>query len=167
MSPLDPPRTSTPRYLLVGVLAVLYGAFLALVAFWPTPIDDPVADLLKRLISELHERGMPSFIDYRFVEFLGNVALFVPIGALIGLALPRRRWVAMLLCGPALSTAVELVQRHFLSDRYASLSDIIANSIGSTLGVLIALAVRGLVEYRDGRVIARHEARADLIDSTS
>lgn len=161
------PSTSGPRHLLVWCLSLGYGSFVALVAFWPSPIDRPVAGLLDRVIAELHERGVPAFIDYAFVEFCANVVLFVPLGVLFGLALPVRWWVPMLLCGPAVSTGIELVQRQALSERYASVTDVVANSVGATAGVLIALLVRAAVASRDARVIARHDASRQLIDSRS
>ena len=159
------PSTSGPRHILVWVLAVGYGAVLAVVAFWPTPIDQPVAGLLDRVIGALHERGMPAFIDYDFVEFVANVALFVPIGIAFGLALPTRWWLAMLLSGPVLSAAIEVAQRELLSERYASVADVVANTVGATLGVGVALAVRASVAYRDRRLIARYEAQKHLLGS--
>lgn len=161
------PSTSGPRHFLVWCLGLGYGTLFALIVLWPSPIDRPVAGLLDRVIAELHERGVPSFIDYGFVEFSANIALFVPLGVLFGLALPVRWWAAMLLCGPALSAVVELLQGQMLSERYANVTDIVANSIGSVIGVLVALLVRAAVSARDARVIARRDASRQLLDSTS
>ncbi len=158
-----PPRTSGPRHFLVWLLAVGYGGFVAFVVFWPSPIDRPVAGLLDRVIAELHERGVPGFIDYAFIEFSANVALFVPLGILFGLALPMTWWAVMVLLGPALSGLIELVQSVVLAERYASVHDVIANSVGATIGVLLALVLRALVAQRDDRVIERHEfARTEV-----
>jgi len=153
-------RTSGPRAAAVWLLAIGYGGFLAFVVFWPSPIDRPVAGLLTRVIQELHERGVPAFIDYGFIEFSANILLFVPVGLLFGLALPLSWWAVMLLCGPVVSAGIELAQRQLLAARYATVEDVIANSIGATIGVLVALILRVLVAYRDERVIARHESRA-------
>lgn len=141
------------------MLAIGYGIFLALVVFWPSPIDRPVAGMLERVISELHERGVPAFVDYSFIEFTANVALFVPVGFLFGLMLPMRWTVIALLLGPALSGAIEVAQHVLLAERYSTISDIVANSIGSTLGVMVAVTVRAIVAVRDDKVIARHEAQ--------
>ena len=99
------------------------------------------------------------------VEFVANVALFVPIGIAFGLALPTRWWLAMLLSGPVLSAAIEVAQRELLSERYASVADVVANTVGATLGVGVALAVRASVAYRDRRLIARYEAQKHLLGS--
>lgn len=154
------PRTSGPRHFLVWLLAIGYGAFLAFVVLWPSPIDQPVAGLLNRAIAELHERGVPAFVDYEFIEFAANIALFVPVGLLFGLALPMSWWAAMLMLGPALSGVIELLQRELLEARYATVSDVVANSIGATIGVFLMLALRAAVAQRDQQVIARHEALA-------
>ncbi|WP_448263196.1 VanZ family protein [Microbacterium aurum] len=152
------------RHTLVAVLAVCYGAFLAFVVFWPTPIDRPVAGLIARLIAELHERGVPAFIGYGFIEFAANVAMFIPVGIAFSLAVPVRWWFVTLLCGPALSVVIELTQRQLFSERYASIGDVVANSIGATVGVCLALAVRAAVAHRDRLVIARHEALTRRLD---
>ncbi|MGV9194703.1 VanZ family protein [Microbacterium sp. MC2] len=153
----SPPSTSGPRHFLVRLLAVGYGGFVAFVVFWPSPIDRPVAGMLDRVIAELHERGVPGFVDYAFIEFSANVALFIPLGILFGLALPMTWWAVMLLLGPALSGFIELVQSVVLAERYASVHDVIANSIGATIGVLLALTLRAVVAQRDDRVIERWE----------
>jgi len=151
------PRTSGARHVIVALLAVGYGVFLAFVVFWPSPIDRPVAGLLNRVIEELHERGVPLFVDYAFIEFSANVLLFLPVGFVFGLLVPLKRWPVALLLGPALSAGIELAQRYLLEERYATVNDIIANSLGATLGVLLAVGMRAVVAARDHAVIARHE----------
>lgn len=147
---------------MVWSLAVIYGVFLAFVVFWPTPIDRPVRSLLDRVIEELHERGVPTFVDYSVIEFAANIVLFIPVGILLGLAIPVRWSILTLLLGPALSGSIEFAQSQLLDERYATVSDVIANSTGSTIGVLIALTLRALVATRDVRVIARYEAEREF-----
>jgi len=142
---------------MIAVLAMGYGAFLAFVVFWPSPIDAPVHGLLVRAISELHERGVPAFVDYPFIEAFANILLFVPVGLLFGLLVPLRFWPIALLLGPALSGVIEVAQRYALEARYSSVYDVIANSIGATIGVLAAVILRAVVKARDERVIERHE----------
>jgi len=153
------PSTSGPRHAVIGMMALGYGAFLAFVVFWPSPIDAPVEGLLDRAISELHERGVPTFIDYTFIESFANVLLFIPVGFLFGLIVPLRWWPVALLLGPALSVGIELIQRHLLDARVSTVDDVIANSIGATIGVLIAAIIRAVVRARDEKVIERHEAQ--------
>lgn len=152
------PSTSGPRYAIIAALAVGYGTFLAFVVFWPSPIDQPVQSLLARAIAELHERGVPTFVDYAFIEAAANVLLFIPVGLLFGLLLPLRWWPVALLLGPALSGVIEVAQRYLLEERYSTIHDVIANSIGATIGVSLAVVLRAIVNARDDKVIERYEA---------
>lgn len=76
-----------------------------------------------------------------------NVAAFVPLGwllarggiDLIASALPRVL-IASALCG-GLSLGVETVQ-YFLTSRYSSLIDVLANSLGALAGAVVALGWR-------------------------
>nr|WP_302182847.1 VanZ family protein [Microbacterium hominis] len=137
-----------------------YGTFLAFVVFWPSPIDQPVEGLLDRAISEMHERGVPAAVDYSFIEFTANIGLFIPVGVLFGLLFPLRWSALALLGGPVLSVLIELAQRQLLEARYATLGDVIANSIGATIGVLLTMILRAVVAARDEKVIARYRAIA-------
>lgn len=152
------PSTSGPRRAIIATMMLAYGTFLAFVVFWPSPIDAPVQGLLERAISELHERGVPTFIDYGFIESFANMLLFIPVGFLFGLMMPLPWWPVALLLGPALSGGIELAQRYLLEARYATVQDIIANSIGATIGVLIAVFIRAVVKARDEKVIERYVA---------
>lgn len=152
------PSTSGPRHAIIATMALGYGVFLAFVVFWPSPIDPPVQGLLERAISELHERGVPTFIDYVFIESFANVLLFVPVGFLFGLMVPLRWWPIALLLGPALSATIEVAQRFVLDERVSTVHDVIANSLGATAGVLIAVVIRAVVKARDDKVVERHEA---------
>ncbi|MFD4959663.1 VanZ family protein [Microbacterium sp. NPDC058389] len=152
------PSTSGPRHAIILLMALGYGVFLAFMVFWPSPIDEPIQGLLERAISELHERGVPGFIDYDFIESFSNVLLFIPVGFLFALMVPLRWWPVALLLGPALSVGIELIQRYLLDARVSTVDDVIANSIGATIGVLLAVVIRAVVKARDEKVIERHEA---------
>lgn len=157
------PSTSGIRWAIVWLLLLTFGVLIAFVVFWPSPIDASMEREITRLIEELHERGVPSFVDYNVIEFSANIAMFVPVGLLLGLAIPVRWCILAFVLGPALSAAVEFTQMQVLDARVASPYDVIANSIGATLGVLVALAVRGLVALRDSRVIERYEAEQRMV----
>lgn len=152
------PSTSGARRAIIAFLAIGYGAFLAFVVFWPSPIDKPVAAQLSKAIALMHRHGVPAFVDYGFIEFTANIALFIPVGLLFGLMIPLRWWPVALVLGPLLSAGIEFAQGMLLSERYSSMYDVIANSIGATIGVMAAVLLRAAVRARDEQVIARHEA---------
>lgn len=74
-------------------------------------------------------------------EMAFNVALFVPVGVLAALLIPRRRWPLALIAGFAFTTVIELVQVP-LGDRISDPRDLVMNTGGAVFGVLLVLAAR-------------------------
>ncbi|MFD1720852.1 VanZ family protein [Amnibacterium endophyticum] len=141
------------RVRFVTVLALMYVGVVLLVTLWPTTVDRGLDPYIERFLQELHERGVPRFIDYGFVEFAANIVFFVPVGFLGGLLLPLRfSWLAVI-AGGLFSAAIETTQLLLLPGRVASLADVVANTSGALIGFLVALAVRLLILHRDVLVI--------------
>ena len=115
---------------------------LAFVAFWPSPIDQPVQGDLAKILKFLHTRGIPAWFNYKFVEAAANVALFIPLGAVASLAFPAKRWWQIGSFGLIVSGCMELGQLLFLDNRYASPQDLVTNTGGAVIGTLLALVVR-------------------------
>lgn len=144
-TPVDP----APRHrgALVAAL-VAYGVFLALVLGWPTPVDAPARGALRELLERLHDAGVSEWVSYAKIEFGANIALFVPVGLLVALAVRRgQRWLAVL-AGFGLSFSAELAQGLLREQRVSSLRDVVANTLGTLIGVGIAALVvrrRGLI----------------------
>jgi hypothetical protein len=69
-------------------------------------------------------------------DVVNNVVLFVPLGLGLGLAgMHRLRALAVVL---AATTCVELLQATVVSGRYATISDVLTNTVGGALGWLLA-----------------------------
>ena len=157
--PVAPSRPSTGGLragIAVTLLLVCLGVVLW-VTMSPTPINLGREDAIRKLLTLLHDNGVPEWFGYSKLEFTANIAMFVPLGVLIGLALPRRGvWLGLLLA-PAFSGAIELAQALLLSQRTASVQDVVANSIGGWIGLLIAVVIRALVHARDRKVIAQNQ----------
>lgn len=124
------------RWVLVAMLVPL-----AFVAFWPSPIDQPVQGDLAKILKFLHTRGIPAWFNYKFVEAAANVALFIPLGAVASLAFPAKRWWQIGSFGLIVSGCMELGQLLFLDDRYASPLDLVTNTEGAVIGALTATLV--------------------------
>ncbi|HEX5859493.1 MAG TPA: VanZ family protein [Microbacterium sp.] len=124
-------RTPAPaRRIRPALLLAAYVLALGLIAFSPSPVDRPAAGLLLRF-----DAWMPG--SHGALEFTANVLLFVPLGVLLALQLPRRAaWVAVV-AGTAASVAIEMVQAVLLPERVAAPSDVLANTIGAAAGVLL------------------------------
>jgi len=124
-----------------GVAPLLLAAYLvalALVGFWPTPVDRGISGITWAVIRGAHTLGA-SWVSYAHVEALANVLWFVPLGALLALALPRGRRGWALPIAVAASGLIELGQAVLLPARTSSLLDVLANSLGAALGVAAVL----------------------------
>lgn len=62
---------------------------LAFVAFWPRPVDEPIAGTLTDILQFLHSYGISGWFDYKFLEASANVTFFVPLGFVAALAFPE------------------------------------------------------------------------------
>jgi glycopeptide antibiotics resistance protein len=111
---------------------------LAFIAFWPTPVDEPVQGQLSSVLKFLHRRGIPSWFNYQFVEASANIALFIPLGFVSLLAFPEKRWWQVGAFGLLVSGCMELGQLLFLHNRFASPLDLMTNTSGAVIGALLA-----------------------------
>ena len=130
------------------VLAAAYLVALALIAFWPTPVDRGAHRPITTVLAHLHAHGVPSWFNYGLVEFTANIALFVPVGLLGVILLGSARWWVAVLAGCAASSLIELGQLVFLPSRYATVMDVIANTSGALLGALLALVLLAAIGSR-------------------
>ncbi|OOB90059.1 VanZ family protein [Rathayibacter sp. VKM Ac-2630] len=131
-----------------------YLAALALVAFWPVPVDSGVRRLLDRLLAALARHGL-GVIDYDLIERAANVALFVPLGVLLALHLRARwAWLAVVV-GATTSAVIETGQLLFLSDRFATTDDVVMNTLGAAIGTVLGAVVRAVLQHRER--LARRE----------
>lgn len=119
---------------------ILYLVALALIAFWPEPVDRGAAGLLEQV------RQVLPWATVSRIEFAANIALFVPYGWLLSILLARTTHL-LLPIGMLTTFGIEAVQRQLLVQRTASLLDILANIAGFCIGMIIATI---LVRKRTG-----------------
>ena len=153
MTTKAPPK-SKARPLIGGVLLASYVVVVLVATLWPTPLDQGYSAAIQKVLDVVHRNGVPDWFGYSKLEFTANVAMFVPLGFLAALLLPAKVWWLALFICPALSIAIELTQATFLAARFATATDVIANSIGAVIGILVAVILRSIVYERDQKVIA-------------
>lgn len=136
-------------------LLALYLTALAFVAFWPTPVDRPVAGRLQAVLFALHHSGLPELINYSFVEFASNILMFAPIGMLAALSFPAFHRGRIVLSAFLASCCIELGQQLFLHDRFPSAMDIVANTAGAMVGVWVLGVVEEWLRERSGSASRR------------
>ncbi|WP_432393345.1 VanZ family protein [Pseudarthrobacter sp. L19] len=129
-----------------------YFGLLALIAFWPSPVDAPVQGQLAITLRWLHAHGVPRWVNYSFVEMAANVVLFIPAGLLGQLTLPRLPWWRITAAGMLISGCIEAGQYLFLPHRFASLTDVLTNTAGALLGAVAARKLAPALPRLLGRV---------------
>jgi glycopeptide antibiotics resistance protein len=137
------------------VTLCVYGAFVAAATLSPTPLDQGYQSSINRLLAVLHRNGVPEWFGYSKLEFTANIGMFIPLGLLVAMLFPARLWWLALLICPAFSVAIELTQSVALSSRFATASDVIANSSGALIGITCAVILHAVIYERDKRLIAR------------
>ncbi|MGE3192651.1 MAG: VanZ family protein [Microbacteriaceae bacterium] len=143
------------RVVVPAVAGALVLAGVLLIGLLPDRVDGGVERPIRAFIDTLQEAGAPGWVNYDLVDFLANILFFVPIGLLGALLLPRRMWWLAMPAGLLLSAALELGQAAFLPERYASWTDVLANTLGAVLGALLGMATRQAVARRRARPAAR------------
>ena len=155
MSAHVPSRTArTAVIAALGIWTVILTAtLLAPSAAGPSWLVDTVARALTGL-------GAPEALaDPSRVEFVLNVAAFVPLSLLGSILWPRLTWRDWTAVGFVASFLVEVVQAVALDARSATHADVVANTLGMLLGALLGLPAR--------RILGASEGGADLPDRTT
>lgn len=150
-----PPPRSYARLWVSTALLVVYAAFVLLVTMWPTPQDLEFDSISSRVLRALHNVGVPEWFGYDKLEFTANIAMFVPLGFLLGLALARKAWWVAIFLLPAFSGGIELMQGIALEERVSTILDVAANTLGGYLGLLLAMIIRAMIYARDRTMIER------------
>lgn len=136
--------------MVVRLLLAMYTAAVAVIAFWPVPVDQGVRLGVLRFSAFVRGNGFIG-LQYEHIEFTANLLMFIPLGLLLTLALRPRSapWLPPIACLIA-SAVIELVQYTLLPQRFTTVSDLVANTLGGASGWLIALAVVRLAKRESG-----------------
>lgn len=136
------PENRRRRVIALVVVGVACLAGVLLVGYLPSRVDGGVEPAVRRVLAWLQGLGAPEWINYDFADFVANIAFFVPIGLVSALLLPWGAWWLAIPLGAALSGLLELGQFLFLPERFASWTDVAANTAGAVIGALIGAAIR-------------------------
>ncbi|WP_185996184.1 VanZ family protein [Nocardioides campestrisoli] len=124
-------------------LSLLSGAYLVFVG-WLTLTPDALGErevgLASRLLDALHRRGYAESIDYMRLEFLANIALFVPVGMFLLLLFGAGGWWLAGLSSFGLTLFIETAQRQ-IPGRVPDPRDLVANTLGGLIGIALTLVL--------------------------
>lgn len=130
----------------LGLLCLLLlAAVLTLSPDAPTRGLSGFHESLARLVSRI-TLGR-THVSVGEAEALANVLLFVPIGLLLRLALPRVLSTVLLLAATAGSLSIEVVQFLLLPGRTPSLVDVLTNGGGTAIGLVVGVDVQRLARW--------------------
>ena len=133
----------------ISTWVAVYGVVLALIAFWPQPVDSGAGRFL-RWVTDVFPLA-----TYARIEFGSNILLFVPFGVGLALLLKQLRYLILPLAILA-SLTIESGQGILIAARTPSVLDIVANVSGACLGLV------GVVAYEAWRA---HRHRSDAAPS--
>lgn len=147
------------RHPVLTALTLVYLGLVAWITLGPQPLDDQAQGVLYRALRVLGRHDATDWITYDRVEFAANVAMFLPIGVFLLLLFGRRQWWLAIILGFLMTVGIEVAQLA-LPGRVSDLRDVVSNTTGATLGVLVALLLTAGKARRIRRAEARGRARA-------
>ncbi|MFY9712623.1 MAG: VanZ family protein [Microbacterium sp.] len=123
-------------------LLVPYVISLLLVTWLPAEQAGKVTGIVHTAALLVETWGLPYAVGYPVLEFLSNIALFVPFGVLLAGGWRCLPWWVIAAIGIAMTALIEGVQIT-LPTRYPSVLDVFANAMGTVAGwAIAAVAVR-------------------------
>ena len=145
-------KAMRPGHRLLAAILVLYLVVLAFVVLWPTPVDKDAGRHLTHTLAWLYAHGIPRWFSYPLLEWLSNVAMFLPFGFLVAEMLERGAWWKATIAGLAFSTAIEMIQFLFFVQRTASVLDVLANTLGALVGAA-AFMVFAKIRHKHANIV--------------
>ena len=142
------------RHPVLAPLTLLYLAGVAWITLGPQPLDHSQAEWVLRVCDflRLHlESRLPhvaALITYMNVEFAANVVMFVPVGVFFVVLFGRRLWWLSLVICLGMTGFIESIQ-HVIPGRVSDVRDLISNSLGGLIGVIIGLIFEMLAWRRE------------------
>ncbi|GAB3601395.1 VanZ family protein [Microbacterium tumbae] len=146
-----PQQLPSPHLLTRRIAIAISIPFLAALAYltlWPTRVEDRMPTTLDGVLGLFRDRLGWTWLGFAQLELIANILVFIPVGVLAFLLMPRRIWGIAFAVGPAISLAIEAWQAIALPERAATLADVAANSAGATIGVGLAILSTLLLSRR-------------------
>lgn len=132
------------RHPFLSLLTFAYLGFVGLVTLTPASEQPDYSALAERVLARLERYPDLDPVTARLnvdrIEFLANIGLFVPVGVFMLLLFGARLWWLAVAAGIALTSAIEVTQRS-IPGRVSDPRDVVANSAGAVIGVVLALVL--------------------------
>jgi glycopeptide antibiotics resistance protein len=132
------------------LIAVAYAALVLWATIGPAPWRTSGNQLDGGILNPDAWTAPVTWTTGHLSEMAFNVAIFIPVGIIAALLIPRRRWPLAFVAGFAFTLLIELVQVPE-PDRISDPRDLVMNTAGAVFGVLVVLAAR--LVRRAGQVV--------------
>lgn len=124
------------------IALIPYAVALGLIVWLPADTAAGATGVVFDFARFVSERSsIPLQTSYTVFEFVANIVLFVPFGLLAALAWPRLNFWWVILAGFSTSAVIELVQL-VVPERVSTISDVIANTLGTAIGCFAIRLIR-------------------------
>jgi glycopeptide antibiotics resistance protein len=123
------------------LIAAAYAAVVLWATVGPAPWSTSGNQLQGGILNPAAWTAPVTWTTGYFSEIVFNVAIFIPVGVLAALLIPRRRWPLAFVAGLAFTLLIELVQVPEI-DRISDPRDLVMNTTGAVFGVFVVLAAR-------------------------
>lgn len=137
-----------PRIWALAVASAAYAVVLWYLTLRPVPYEPEVQGIVDLVVAWFARHDATAWLTLDRVEFLSNIALFVPFGVLT--VLWGARWWLAVVSGLAVSGTIELVQLSFLAERVPDVRDLVANTTGAAAGAVLAILIVRAAGRRSG-----------------
>jgi hypothetical protein len=127
----------------LGLVAAAYAAAVLWATIGPAPWRTVGHQLEGGILNPDAWTAPVTWTTGYFSEMAFNVAFFLPVGVLAALLIPRSRWPVAMLAGFGFTVCIELVQVPEPT-RISDPRDLVMNTTGAVLGVLIVVLARGV-----------------------
>ena len=126
------------RHPFLSLATFAYLGLVGLVTLTPETHAPVPIGLAARVLEALHWRGYALWLDLPRLEFLANIAMFVPVGMFLLLLFGAGLWWVSGLSSFLLTNAIEIAQRG-IPGRVSDPRDIVANTLGALIGIVVTL----------------------------
>ena len=99
------------RHPFLSLVTLAYLALVGWLTLTPDPTNGTAGTLMVRVAARLQREDQLSWVTVSRLEFLANIALFVPVGLFLLLLVGTRLWWVAGLAGFAMTVGIELAQR--------------------------------------------------------
>lgn len=148
------------RHPFLSLVTFAYLGFIGMVTLTPSTSAPIPIGFVVRVLDALHRRGYLETLTIDRMEFLANIAMFVPVGVFLLLLVGTERWWFAVFLPLFLTIFIETAQRG-IPGRVSDPRDILANTMGGVAGVFLAVILTlpaTLRRRRRKREIAAAEA---------